>query len=239
MKLKSIALICLLSTNNITLASAKQFSGINHVSFKDSTYDNQFAGNGFLINYKDNLYAVTVKHTLFEAKTPNLTSVYLRDELKEWRIHPNQNKHQYITLGRLINADKNEPIDMKILSKDWLVFEVKDNVSNLIPLQLRETSIKVGESLTAYGCSYADKQTCTQNQYQGKFIGMEPDNLRIEIGDLDLNQFRGLSGSPVLDNDGKLVGIVSNVLKKQSGEGFDFAPASLDYLRQVLDTVNK
>ena len=53
--------------------------------------------------------------------------------------------------------------------------------------------------------------------------------------DLDLTKLRGLSGSPVLDSKGQVVGIVSNVLQSKSGKGFDFAPANLNYLRSVLN----
>lgn len=232
-----VTTVMLASICNYTVAAPKsqqQFSGINQVTFNDSQYNNPFAGNGFLINYKNKLFAVTVKHALLEAKTPRLTSVYLQDELKEWRLHPNKNADQYVSFGKLINADKNEAVDMKILSKDWLLFEVKENRSNLTVLNLRETQLTEGEPVTAYGCSYANQTTCIQDTYNGTFISMEPNNLRIAMPSLDLSKLRGLSGSPVLDKNNKVVGIVSNVLKSQSGEGFDFAPASLSYLLKIL-----
>jgi hypothetical protein len=212
----------------------QQFSGINQVTFKDAKNSKAFVGNGFLITYKNKLFAVTVKHALLEAKTPTLTSVYLRDEIKEWRIHPNNNIQEFIVLDRLLNANKNEAIDMKVLNKDWLVFEVKENKSNLVVLKLRESDFELGEVLTAYGCSYANKESCSQDEYQGTFISVEKNNLRIAMPELDLSKLRGLSGSPVLDKNNRLVGIVSNILKSNSGEGFDFAPASLHYLRSVL-----
>jgi len=106
-------------------AKQQQLSGINQVSFNNAKYNNEFSGNAFLINFKDKLFAVTVKHALMVAKTPSLTSVYLQDELKEWRIHPNKNSNSYVILGNLLNADKTEMIDEKIMLKDWLVFEVK------------------------------------------------------------------------------------------------------------------
>lgn len=220
--------------NHAYAETEQQFSGINQVTFKDAKHNKAFVGNGFLITHKNKLFAVTVKHALLEAKTPTLTSVYLRDEIKEWRIHPNKNTQEFIVLGRLLNANKNEAIDMRVLSKDWLVFEVKENKSNLAVLKLRESNIELGEELTAYGCSYANKEICSQDEYQGTFISVEENNLRIAMPELDLSKLRGLSGSPVLDRNNRVVGIVSNILKSNSGEGFDFAPASLHYLRDVL-----
>jgi hypothetical protein len=110
---------------------------------------------------------------LIVAKTPSLTSVYLQDELKEWRIHRNKNSNGYVTLGKLLNADKTELIDEKILFKDWLVFEVKNKNSNLAILELRDTPLEVGELLTAYGCTYETQETYSQDKYPGKFIEAE------------------------------------------------------------------
>jgi hypothetical protein len=213
--------------------NAQQFSGINQVTFNQAEYNNTFAGNAFLINYKNKVYAVTVKHALMVAKTPSLKSVYLEDELKEWRIHPNKNNHQYITLGKLLNADKNELIDDKILTKDWLVFEVKENKSNLAVLALRDTPLEVGELLTAYGCTYETQETCSQNKYSGTFIEVEYHNIR--VAPFEETSIAGLSGSPVLDKQNKLVGIVSTTRESKSGDGFDYTHASLDYLLAVLN----
>lgn len=231
----TVLLACVSNNALAESETQRQFSGINQVTFNNEEYNNPFAGNGFLISYQNKLFAVTVKHALLEAKTPTLTSVYLQDELKEWRIHPNKTADKYVRLGKLLNADKSEAIDMKILSKDWLLFEVKENHSELTVLNLRDKPLKVGEAVTAYGCSYANKLTCVQDTYNGNFLAKETNNLRISMPDLDLGKLRGLSGSPVLDEQNKVVGIVSNILKRESGEGFDFAPASLDYLRAILD----
>ena len=231
--LLSIAVSALLLTGVANATQQQQFSGINQVTFNDTQYNNAFAGNAFLISFKGKLFAVTVKHALMAAKTPSLTSVYLQDELKEWRIHPNKNSNSYVTLGKLLNADKTELIDEKILFKDWLVFEVKDNNSTLAILELRDTPLEVGELLTAYGCTYATQETCSQDKYQGKFIEAEENNLR--VAPFEDTSISGLSGSPVLDEHNKVVGIVSTIRESKSGDGFDYTHASLNYLREVLN----
>lgn len=231
--LLSIAISTLLLIGKANAIQDQQYSGINQVTFNNSEFNNAFAGNAFLIRFKGKIFAVTVKHALMVAKTPSLTSIYLQDELKEWRIHPNKKINNYVTLGKLLNADKTELIDDKILMKDWLVFEVKDNKSNLAILELRDTPLEVGELLTAYGCTYATQKTCSQDSYQGKFIEAEKNNLR--VAPFTKTIISGLSGSPVLDKHNKVVGIVSTIWEKKSGDGIDYAPASLNYLREVLN----
>lgn len=211
-----------------------QYSGINQVSFGHSEYNKAFAGNGFLLEYDGEVYAVTVKHTLLEANTPDMDSVSIEGHVINWQIHPNKEPDNTVILGELLNASESEPLDMAILQTDWLVFSIKENHSDLTPVRLRETPLNHGDIVTAFGCSYANADSCQQDAYTGVFIAEEGANLRISIPNLQPATLRGLSGSPVLDQNNQLVGIVSNVLRSQDSDGFDFAPANLDYLKEVL-----
>lgn len=237
LSLLPIILLLLVCIEKTSAFEVTQYSGINRIEFNNNQYDKEFVGNGFLLNHKGKTYALTVKHTLLEAKTPKMQFIDIKDHVKSWQIHPNKKPQHSVQLGKLLNSDANEPIDMKILEKDWLVFEVISNNSNLVPLTLRESDIQKGEQLTAYGCSYANKMTCSQDQYVGHFVSSESNNLRISLPNLELNKLRGLSGSPVLDSKGRLVGIVSNILRSKDGDGFDFAPANLNYLTSILNQV--
>ena len=212
-----------------------QYSGVNHLEYGDETPEKTFVGNGFLIEHMQKLYGVTVKHSLLEAKTPDMNSVSIKDHINDWRIHPNLSPNQFVRFGKLLNEDQNELLNMQILEKDWLLFEVKENRSNLEILSLRTSPLQKGEILTAYGCSYSTKESCIQDKYQGTYISSTKTNHRIDMPELDLNGLRGLSGSPVLDENNQVVGIVSNVMKAESGEGFDFAPANLAYLLSELE----
>jgi len=219
------------------LVAATQYSGINNIEFNNESDNKDFVGNAFLIQHNNKLFAVTVKHTLLEARTDKMTHIDIEPHVKQWLIHPNKKPNEFVRLGRLVNANKSESIDMKVLEKDWLLFEVEENHSSLEVLTLRQKPLSKGEVLTAYGCSYANKVDCQQDTYVGSFIENETNNLRVTMPNLDLSKLRGLSGSPVLDKDGLVVGIVSNVLKSRSGEGFDFAPANLKYLNSLLTEV--
>jgi len=230
-----LALLLMLFASQYSVANEKQYSGINRTTFYNSEYNKHFVGNGFLIKYNNKLYALTVKHTLFEAKTPTMNAVAIEKHIQSWQIHPNQSPNSLVKLGKLLNANDNEAIDMNILSKDWLIFEVEENKSSLEILTLRESPLTKGEQVIAYGCSYAKQESCVQDKYPGKFISEEANNLRINMPDIDLTSLRGLSGSPVLDSNHQVVGIVSNVLPSKSGKGFDFAPANLNYLKQQLN----
>ncbi|TDF37178.1 serine protease [Alteromonadaceae bacterium M269] len=221
----ALSMLCLSAAPSFAQESpTKRFSGVNDIEFHQREYNNSFAGNGFLIEHKGKLYAVTVKHVLFEAKTPEMKNIWLADDLKQWRIHPLKNSTDYIQLGKLINADKNEEINGDILQRDWLVFEVAENHSSLTPLKIRQSSLQEGEKLRAIGCSYATRETCNQDIYKGHFKSYAEHNLRVDIGDTAIAQLRGLSGSPVVDEKDNLVGIVSNVLPAKGARGLDFAP---------------
>ena len=233
-------LTLLLSLSSASGDEKTYFSGINKLTFMESKYDKAFVGNGFLVHHQGKSYAVTVKHALLEARTPKLTSVDIAAVIKHWEIHPNQLPDQKVVLGALLNANPAEPLDMNILDRDWLVFEIAENTSELKPLKIRETPLQSGENVIAIGCTYQNVSNCNQNRYSGTFLQYENGNLRVQLdGDLDPFSLRGLSGSPVLDARHQLVGIVSNVLPKEQGNGFDFAPATTDYLREVLRKVER
>ena len=223
---------------NTNKPKTPQYSGVNHVRYTNGEPEKGFVGNGFLIKHKNKTYAVTVKHALLEAKTDAMDSVSIRGHIDDWRIHPNRSPQQFVQLGKLLNESKEEPLDMQILSRDWLIFEVKENQSNLQILSLRDTPLVQGEQLTAFGCSYSEQTNCTQSQYRGTYVKSNATNLRIAMPGLSMGKLRGLSGSPVLDEDNRLVGIVSNVVRKEDGEGFDFAPANLNYLKSELARLN-
>lgn len=223
--------------NTADSPSWPQISAVNQVRFVDSRFDAEsFVGNGFLLNYRSRTYAVTAKHVLLMAKTDAMKTIELDGQLKSWRMQVNGDPSQYIELGRLINTDPKEALDMTVIERDWLVFEVRENRSKLVPLTLSENEKAApGDVLYAIGCSYARQKKCRQDSYSGRLLAYAPHNLLVQLDDVE-SELGGLSGAPVVDAKQGLVGIVSNFMPNPNGKGDVFAPASLDYLRAVLES---
>ena len=233
----------------ITAQSTKiwpQISAVNHVSFIKSKFNPEgFVGNGFLLSYSGRIYAITAKHVLLRAKTDAMKTIDLSGQLKSWRLRVNKDPAQYVELGRLVNSNSKEALNIDVLERDWLVFEVKQNHSKLVPLVMREGARAAmgtkdddaqpltGEVLYALGCSYARKKECQQDVYSGKLVGHAANNLLVQLDDTK-SRLGGLSGAPVVDAQQRLVGIVSNFMTNPNAKGDVFAPANLDYLRAVL-----
>lgn len=150
------------------LLSAHQLSGVNQLTKDNVT--KTFVGNAFLLQYQDNIYALTVKHVLLEARIAEMQSVSVKEHITQWQIGANNANDDPVVLGKLLNEDPGEKLDMAILEKDWLVFEVHQRPTFLTPLTPRQTPIEAGEELTAYGCTYANQAICQQDAYTGHFL---------------------------------------------------------------------
>lgn len=213
-----------------------QLTAINDAPFAQEA----FAGNAFLLSHKGHLYAVTAKHIFILIKNETTTSISLSDTaLKQWTMHPQGDREHAITLGRLRNSNTDEPIDFHIIEKDWLFFDVKKNRSNLLPLRLRSTPLRPGERVFIAGCPYLAGEKCRQNVYPGKFVVESGSNILLDMDSKDTtaHRFTGLSGAPVLDTHGDVVGIVSTEKPNPNGPGTLYAPASVNYAIETLDAL--
>lgn len=225
------------SFTDLPTAQWPQISAINDAPFQQE----QFAGNGFLLEYKKKLYAVTAKHIFILIKSDKISSIDIGDDLlSQWTMHPNGDKKNVITLGRLRNADPTEAIDFNIVEKDWLFFDVAKNNSRLRPLHLRETSLQPGEKVFIAGCPYLSAKGCKQNVYAGIFVTTSGPNILLDMGPYDgpPHRFTGLSGAPVIDTHGNVVGIVSTEKPNPNGKGTLYAPASVEYAISTLEKIH-
>ncbi len=187
---------------------------INNVSYVNASFNNPNASNGFLVQYKDDTYAVTAKHILVMAKTDKMKFVDFEGELKEWKMHPKNDSTKYVIIENLLNANKKDSLTWSYMDtnwdnyNDWLVFSIKENKTNYKPLIFRETSLIKGEDLYVIGWSYKDT-IGSQRLYQYKFDEIDGNyyNLKQVNGPQGLG---GLSGSPVVDKKGNVVGLVSS-----------------------------
>ncbi len=204
----TLLLVSLVGCSMTQSAKLKDMALINGISFYDSEYDNNNAGNGFVVNFDGKNYAITAKHVLLIAKTDEMKFVDLEGELKHWRMYARNNPAIYLTIEKLLNSDKSEKLEWESMSDDWLVFSIKENKTGFESLRFRETALIKGESLYAIGWTYQDTGG-PQRIYRFKYDVTEG-NLHTLVQVKGPKELAGLSGSPVVDQNGLLVGVVSS-----------------------------
>lgn len=233
---KTFSLLSLILTAPQLIAGEARYSAANAITFSQSGNHKAFVGSGFLMAHDGKTYAVTAKHVLFEAMNEGVNAVDISKTVSKWQLQPFNEATGDVTLGQLLNADEKEPLDMKVLSDDWLLFEVLHNASDLKVLSLSNQPLKSGEKINVHGCTYQTQSDCQQDSHTGDFVRYEDHNLLVRLKDVTPNTLRGLSGAPVLNAKGEVVGIVSNVLPDEETGGMFFAPFSvqplLDFLNQ-------
>lgn len=206
------------------------FALTNEISFDDTTYVD--IANSFLINTGYDTLGVSCKHffMLFENQL-GLQVIYLGDEFNYWKIYPKKDKEKVISVRSLINSNSKETIGryntMKV--RDWLLFELKNYDPGIYPLKIRYTPIEKNEVVYAVGWGIDQKDNsmpaltklkCYKNL--GDYYFTQTISTNVSPG--------GRSGSPVIDKNGYLVGIVSGAEGKLGVIG------SVNYLMQMFDT---
>lgn len=204
-----------------------------HVKFNNSEFNNPHAGSGFLLKYKEKIYGITAKHVLFFAKTDSMKTISFGDGLKSWEFISKTNSDKKVLAGKLINENPNELIEMPPKG-DWLIFEVTGNIpADIVVYHLKEQAPKKNETLFFMGYPYKSE---TPVKAKGQFIGYTKDNnLRLDV---PKGTYNGCSGGPVLDSEGKLVGIVSMGYFNKAENKMVFEPASLNYFKQIINNIN-
>lgn len=204
------------------------------VTFKDSTFNNSHAGSGFLVAYKDKVYACTAKHVLLFAKTNTMKTISFGNELTSWKFRSKTNQNIEILTGKLINENTEEALAMPPKG-DWLIFEIAGKIpENVAIYTLRNTPLKKGEAVYFLGYPYKSQKPI---KIHGNFIGFTADNnLQLNI---PKGVYNGCSGGPVLDSNGQLIGLVSMGYFNQKENKMIFEPASTNYFKKVIDNYIK
>jgi V8-like Glu-specific endopeptidase len=204
------------------------------VSFKDSSFNNTHAGSGFLVAYKNKIYACTAKHVLFFAKTDNMKTISFGNELTSWIFRSKTNKNIAVLTGKLINENIDETIEMPPKG-DWLIFEITGEIpKNIAVYTLRDSSLKKNEEVYFLGYPYKSKLPV---KIHGNFIGFTANNnLRLDI---PKGTYNGCSGGPVLDKNGELIGLVSMGYFNQKENKMIFEPASINYFKTIINNYTK
>lgn len=219
MKLRYIIIVTLVLTYLMSCSPIKKWQQnsiglINNVSYSDSAFDNPNASNGFLVQHKNKTYAITAKHILMIAKTDDMKFVDFEGNLKQWKMHPKNDSTSYLIIDELLNTNRTDSLNWDYMFtnwdtyNDWLVFSIKENKTNHKPLKFRKKPLEKGENLYAIGWSYSDT-TGIQRVYEYQFDETEGNyhNLTQIKGPKSLG---GLSGAPIVDQQGELVGLVTS-----------------------------
>lgn len=226
-------LLYLCAISYSTFSQNKQIPEItlsNSIEYIDTSFTD-LPGNGFLIDIGDEILAVTCKHALWVNRPNGMKTISFDGKLKSWRMIANNNPSQYLVLGELLNANNQELIGDRNTDDDYLVFRIKENHTNIKPLKLSFKRADKGDTLNMVGRTYRTKASNAQpfavvaSKYLGSSLLANP---------VVMQNYAGLSGSPVINKNNELVGIVSNWRFDFETNNWFNAPCSIDYLWQVL-----
>lgn len=211
----------------------KLFSSItlsNSIQYFDTSFTD-LPGNGFLIDIGDEILAVTCKHSLWVNRANSVRTVDFKSQLKEWRMIVLNDPLQYVILGDLVNKNSYELIGERNTDRDYLVFRVKENHSKIVPLKLCAKPVQVNDTVYQVGWSYKIKKQAPQT-FAAIAKGYSGSSLF--INSIIPQNNAGLSGSPVINKNNELVGIVSSWKVDMVTNKWYEAPCSVDYLWSVL-----
>lgn len=214
------------------LSEWPNFALTNQISFKDTTYRD--LANSFLIDTGYDTLGISCKHLfmVFENQL-GLESIDLGENFNYWKLYAKNDTTKNVSVKRLINANSQEKIGQfnTLKVRDWILFEIDKNHSDLYPLKIRNTPVKSREIVYAIGWSMRQK-----NNSKPTLIKLQ---CYKNLGDYYYTQtltknvlFKGRSGSPVIDKNGYLVGIVSGAEGKMGVTG------SVNYLTKMLEKYN-
>ncbi|MDA3890563.1 MAG: trypsin-like serine protease [Salinivirgaceae bacterium] len=212
---------------------------VNNIEYTDSNFSKNNIGCGFLLKVDKDTFAVTAKHILLLAKTDQMKTIGFEGGLKSWTMHPKDKPEEQLILGDLLNEDKTDSTNWDFFNRnyytnhDWLIFNIKENNSKVKPIELRKTELKNGEPLYVLGWTYEDT-VGLQRTYIYTYI--EPKGTHFNMRRINAPENgSGLSGSPVVDADGFVVGTISGMDENpETGEQYS-SPCNVDFLVKFFE----
>jgi len=219
--------------------SSKVFEDIalvNKIDFFDHKFDQPRFSCGFLLKHGKDTLAVTAKHIIKVIKPDNMNSLSFENNIQSWSLYPLNHKSEIVTCNALLNEDKFQSLEAKsTYQNDWLIFSIKQNSSKVKPLQIRSTPLVQGEKLYVIGWTRTMEEGA-QRVYEFEYY--KTIGNRILLKDVVVpEKFGGLSGSPLVDESGQVVGIVSNGTIDSGTNKKYFSPCALTELVSFLDNL--
>jgi len=229
------------SCSNQEKVSKKTFDEItlvNKIQFYDSKLDQSHFSCGFLLKHKNDVYAVTAKHLLKIIKPENMKTLSFDNYIKKWSLYPLNKPNEVVITNTLLNENKTELLeDTSAYTDDWLVFSIKENNSKVKALEARATPLVAGEKLYAVGWT-RKMENGPQRVYEFEYYKTIEN--RILLKEIIVpDKFGGLSGAPVVDENGAVVGIVSGGTIEPDTNKKYFYPCSMDRLLVFLDKMQQ
>ncbi|MBD8084254.1 trypsin-like serine protease [Chryseobacterium caseinilyticum] len=235
----AIVIFSLYSCQNATSKKVfKEISLVNKIDFNDDKLNQPRFACGFLMQYNNETFAVTAKHLLQIIKPKEMKTLAFENHIKSWSFYVLDKKDKTVTTNSLLNKNESENLnDKSSYSNDWLVFSVKQNNSDVEVLEIRDKPLLVGEKLYVVGWTRT-MEDGPQRVYEFEYY--KTINNRMLLKDVVVpEKFGGLSGAPVVDEYGKLVGIVSGGTEDPDTKKKYFSPCTLDNLLSFLDQYQK
>jgi len=202
-----------------------QIAMVNEIEYVDQYFP--VAGCAFLLDTGSDTVAATAKHVLIYFKSDSMETISFDDDLVRWIMHPKNSPGDSVAIGRMINEDPGERITYAPSRSDWLLFEIGERSPRIEPLRFRNRPMEKGERVFIVGWRYTDLD-CPQVIYQGNVVGWGDGEVIISTEELADNTIPGLSGAPVIDSDGRLIGLMSQKAGKNE------RLAGIEYARDIL-----
>ena len=218
------------------LTNWEKIAMINEVWYKDgSRYVHssfEYAGTGFLLDTGKDTLAITAKHILWIAQPKQLETVAINGQIEKWWLHPKGDTTVGVYLDQLLNEDEEEMLggpNGSIGQRDWLIFSVKEMMGDLPALKVRYTPLTVGEKLYYPACPYQSKDCIL-----GEAKVLSAQGNRIVFTKEVPGFIGGASGSPLVDSQGRVVGVLAGTSFDPKNGKPALYGISTHYLKKVL-----
>lgn len=210
-----------------TISQWPNFALTNTIKFTDTIYKD--IANSFLVDTGYDTIAVSCKHIFMVFRNNNLRTINLGNDFLNWNMYPKGQIDKNIQVSHLINKNNNEPIGQfnTLKNRDWIIFKTSNKHNDIYPLKIRYTPIKKGEVVYAVGWGHeqTSKTPSLIKMQMHKNLG----NYYYVLTKTENINPAGRSGSPVIDKNGYLVGLISGA------EGDLGVIASVKYLKEIFD----
>ncbi|HEX6426138.1 MAG TPA: hypothetical protein VF008_00580 [Niastella sp.] len=209
---------------------------VNKIEFFNPKFDQPKFSCGFLLQYGKDTFAITAKHLLKIIKPDGMTNLSFENNIKSWSLYSLNNTSEIVTCDKLLNENKSELLESKsTYENDWLIFSIKQNLSKVKPLKIRTSPIIPDEKLFVVGWT-RHMENGPQRVYE--FAYYKTIGNRILLRDVIVPEKLGrLSGSPVLDEAGFVVGIVSNGTTDPDSNKKYFSPCVMTNVVSFLENI--